>query len=351
MVSLPESVELVGQADGPRRDREMASLWSNQLENVWEDSNRKWSLQLPGSTLKLSPDPSIGSPSQPSPGCSCSTSTTTPHSSLQGEQRHHAQPRPIRILTLPPRRHFIRQLIALSLSPAACLPPPSAFARANPRASIQHPSLDPFDATARSIRLDALLRLRQVAARHGAAAVMRALPSYAPPPPSEQAVESGHRDTPVRDVVALEQLPFAKQPHPAARPLRRPRTGSAEAEPPHDGDSPNPLKRQKLDADPNEDGQREASDSQGDDDENDSPLVRAGRQVARCEDCWQLLAGEAVVSGKSSGGATEGRKAPVLDPAGWDLLAALVDIWEREDDDLQGEGTLCRVLSGMLALN
>ncbi len=72
----------------------------------------------------------------------------------------------------------------------------------------------------------------------------------------------------------------------------------------------------------------EEEDSPSEDDD-ESPLARAGRRVAKCEDGWDLMAGKASAKQiKQEADDEEGQV--VADPAGWQLIGALVSIWEEE---------------------
>ena len=177
-------------------------------------------------------------------------------------------------------RSFVRQLVALALAPASFLPTSAAAPRTTIFLKPQLDSLDPLKQAPSRLRLAALTALRSIATRHGARAVLRALPGYGIPGPL---------------LARLEEV--------------RPRL-----------DSDLPRKKRRLDVD-------EADESPSDEDD-ESPVARAGRCVAKCEDCWDLLAGKAVAKrAKVEDGEEED---PVHGSEGWELLRALLDVWEEE---------------------
>lgn len=167
-------------------------------------------------------------------------------------------------------REHIHQLLALALSPASCLPPTRAK-------KLVASNVDPLVPTSRKIRSQALRLLEDLAGTISAEAVFRAVPGYVADAtfrqenfPSAEFFSTGEASENVK----------GKRPY-HLPPLLRP---------------------SKV----------------NDDDEDDSPLIMAGKRIARCEDLWTVL------------GAADESDGPPASAQGWELLRTFVGIWEEE---------------------
>jgi hypothetical protein len=76
-------------------------------------------------------------------------------------------------------------------------------------------------------------------------------------------------------------------------------------------------------------------------DEQDTPLMLAGKRIAEYEDVWAMLGAGAVKAVK----ATRAEEQPMA-PGAWELLRMLVGIWEGEVKKREeAGGECCRVFS------
>lgn len=176
----------------------------------------------------------------------------------------------MRPCTLPDLAHrpHIHQLLALALSPSSLLSPKSLAKHLKPA------SLDPLVSTARKIRLEALRLLQDIAATNSPAAIFRATPGY----PADESLE-----------------PREETPDPFSEKKERTRLP--------------PVGEHSYDAE-----------------EEDKPLVLAGKMVARCHDLWDFLGGGA---GRGRYQTSWTREEPIV-RRGWELLRGIVGMWEDE---------------------
>ncbi|ORY77235.1 hypothetical protein BCR35DRAFT_305524 [Leucosporidium creatinivorum] len=219
---------------GPRKAIEMNRVWVNYIENVMEEEDFSEAL--------LAMESMIGR------------------------------------LHIPIRAH-IRQLVALSLSPPACLRTVKNSDVRPSTSKIQAPSVDPLPATERKIRHFALRLLGSIASTLSGDAIFCAIKGH------------GVDETLV-------------PPTPALLDKRG-----------------NPIVEDEDDEEAVED--------------QDTPLMIAGKRMMEYEDVWALLG-----AGAAKGGKVVRTEEQPMAPGAWELLRTFVGVWEGEAKKREDAGEL-----------